>query len=347
MAPPASPDEAISAQTLVRVDGVSKRFPIRSGALSRTIGEVRAVSEVSFDIRVGETLGLVGESGCGKSTLGQTLVGLYRPNEGAVRFDFGVGGTIDPANAKGAQRRQLRTDVRMVFQDPTASLNPRLSVRDIIGEVLEINGTMRRAEIDQRVEELLAQVGLDADYAGRYPHAFSGGQRQRVAIARALAPRPRLVIADEAVSALDVSVQTQIINLMKELQRQYGLTYLFISHDLSVIANISDRVAVMYAGRMVEMGETSAIFLRPQHPYTETLLAAVPGRNRRRTAPRPGVDVPIEGPVERVGCSFAGRCPYVQERCRRERPELAIQAGPQSVACHRARELSLASPVTG
>jgi peptide/nickel transport system ATP-binding protein len=238
----------------------------------------------------------------------------------------------------------------MVFQDPSGSLNPRLRVRDIIGEVLEINTAMRRGEIDARVGELLLQVGLNPEYGARYPHAFSGGQRQRVAIARALASKPRLVIADEAVSALDVSVQTQIINLMKELQRQFGLTYLFISHDLSVTAHISNRVAVMYAGRVVEIGETDAIFFRPLHPYTEALLAAVPGRSRRPA----GAALPrrIEGQAptlatDETGCSFADRCRYVEERCRRQRPELSAKAGLQAVACHRAGELELFSPVRG
>ncbi|MDR3472142.1 MAG: ABC transporter ATP-binding protein [Devosia sp.] len=351
--PPAAVEPAaVRAMTpprrLVTVDRLSKHFPIRSGLLSRRQGEVRAVSEVSFDIRAGETLGLVGESGCGKSTLGQTLVGLYRPDGGGARFALDDGPEFDPASANGRQRRQLRTDVRMVFQDPSGSLNPRLTVRDIIGEVLEINGGLTRAGIDARVEDLLVQVGLDPAYALRYPHAFSGGQRQRIAIARALASRPKLVIADEAVSALDVSVQTQIINLMKALQRRYGLTYLFISHDLSVIANISDRVAVMYAGRVVEMGDTEAIFLRPRHPYTEALLAAVPGRSRDR----PPAQFRIEGQppllaAEPVGCSFSGRCPFAQERCRHERPELRVAPGPQSVACHRADELTLHSPVAG
>jgi len=348
-AAPASPPQPATADEpapLLKVAGLSKHFPISAGFLSRRVGEVRAVSDVDFELRTGETLGLVGESGCGKSTLGQTLVGLYRPDAGAIRFEPGDEPSIDVEKADRRQKRRLRTDMRMVFQDPSASLNPRHTVRDIIGEVLEINARMPRRAIDARVEELLVQVGLDPGYAGRYPHAFSGGQRQRIAIARALASTPKLVIADEAVSALDVSVQTQIVNLLKDLQARFGLTYLFISHDLSVVANISDRVAVMYAGRIVEMGETEAIFLRPRHPYTEALLAAVPGQARLETsAPRR-----VEGQAPRldataVGCSFADRCPYAEDRCRRERPELRASAGGQQVACHRAEELRLTSPV--
>ena len=347
-ATPVPTAEPAERAPLLKVDGLSKHFPISAGFLSRRVGEIRAVSEVGFEIRTRETLGLVGESGCGKSTLGQTLVGLHRPDAGAIRFDPGDEPAIDIEKADRRQRKRLRTDMRMVFQDPSASLNPRHTVRDIIGEVLEINGGLTRRAIDARVEELLVQVGLDPGYAGRYPHAFSGGQRQRIAIARAVASTPKLVIADEAVSALDVSVQTQIVNLLKRLQAQFGLTYLFISHDLSVVANISDRVAVMYAGRIVEMGETEDIFLRPRHPYTEALLAAIPGqRDRGKAAPaRPADGQPSQDGTGEVRCSFAARCPYAQDRCRRERPALASTAGRQAVACHRADELRLTSPVS-
>jgi peptide/nickel transport system ATP-binding protein len=344
-APASGPAAHAAGEPLLRVEGLSKRFAIATGFLSRRAGEVRAVSDVEFDIRRGETLGLVGESGCGKSTLGQTLVGLYRPDSGTVRFDPGDAAPIEVAKADRAQKRRLRTELRMVFQDPTGSLNPRFTVRDIIGEVLEVNTSMGRRAIDVRVEELLVQVGLSPDYATRYPHAFSGGQRQRIAIARALASSPQLIVADEAVSALDVSVQTQIINLLRDLQRTFGLTYLFISHDLSVVANISDRVAVMYAGRIVEMGNAEAIFRAPRHPYTEALLAAVPGQSHRR----PEISSRTEGipslAAAELGCSFATRCPYAQDRCRKERPELETGSGPQATACHRADELSLFSPV--
>ncbi|GGA40512.1 ABC transporter ATP-binding protein [Pelagibacterium lentulum] len=332
------------ALPLLRVERLTKVFPIRKGFLERTVGHVRAVSEVSFTIARGETLGLVGESGCGKSTLARTLVGLHRADGGTITFEA-EDGPIDIHTAKGAIARTLRRDMRMVFQDPTGSLNPRMRVRDIIGEVLEVNTTMSRAEIYTRVEALLGEVGLSPDYATRYPHAFSGGQRQRIAIARALASNPRLVIADEAVSALDVSVQTQIINLMKRLQENLGLTYLFVSHDLGVIANVSDRVAVMYAGRIVEMGATEAIFHTPCHPYTEALLAAIPGKGRRMNPSlRIEGHAPSGGATER-GCAFAVRCRYASTQCRSSVPVLRPTGSGQVVACHRADDLSLASPV--
>ena len=343
----AVPMAAANAQgdtPLLKVENLSKFFPIKAGFLERTVGHVRAVSDISFSIGHGETLGLVGESGCGKSTLAQTLIGIHRADAGKVTF-AGRDGSVDVLSARGGVAKRLRSDMRMVFQDPSGSLNPRLRVRDIIGEVLEVNTSLSRGQIDARVKELLGEVGLSADYAGRYPHAFSGGQRQRVAIARALASEPRLVIADEAVSALDVSVQTQIINLMKRLQRQHGLTYLFVSHDLGVIANISDRVAVMYAGRIVEIGRTEDIFYRPQHPYTEALLAAIPGRSRRGVAgKRIEGHAPADGASEQ-GCAFASRCPYAQPACRTSVPALAPSMAGQDVACHRAAELDLSSPV--
>jgi len=323
---------------LLSIRELKKHFPIRKGFFDRIVGHVRAVDGVSFDIMAGETLGLVGESGCGKSTLGQTLVGLHRADAGSVRF-AGGNGPVDVLAARGAEAKALRTDIRMVFQDPTGSLNPRLRVRDIIGEVLDIEGRLSRHEISERVETLLDQVGLSRAYADRYPHAFSGGQRQRIAIARALASEPKLVIADEAVSALDVSVQSQIITLLQSLQKNLGLTYLFVSHDLGVVANISDRVAVMYAGRIVEIGETEAIFRRPAHPYTEALLAAIPGRGQRA---RPAV---MDGNVAPQGCPFAPRCPYAIAACRQDRPELQAAPGGQSVACIRAEELHLQTPV--
>ena len=339
------PDSAIP---LLAVGHISKAFPIRAGFLERVVGHVRAVEDVSLTIDRGETLGLVGESGCGKSTLAQTLIGIHKADRGTVTFRAGADAApIDVLSARGAIAGKMRNDIRMVFQDPTGSLNPRLRVRDIIAEVLEVNTKMTGAEMDAKVEALLLEVGLSPDYAGRYPHAFSGGQRQRVAIARALASDPQLVIADEAVSALDVSVQTQIINLMKRLQRQHGLTYLFVSHDLGVIANISDRVAVMYAGRIVEIGRTAQIFQAPRHPYTEALLAAIPGKARRGLATATGrIDghAPSGGASE-TGCAFANRCPYAVALCRSAVPKLEGRGPDQPVACHRAGELALVSPV--
>ena len=341
----AKPDGALP---LLTVEHLSKAFPIRAGFLERGVGHVRAVEDVSLTIDKGETLGLVGESGCGKSTLAQTLIGIHRADHGTVTFRSDANAAaIDVLSARGAIAAKMRSDIRMVFQDPTGSLNPRLRVRDIIAEVLEVNTKMTRAEMDAKVEALLLEVGLSPDYAGRYPHAFSGGQRQRVAIARALASDPQLVIADEAVSALDVSVQTQIINLMKRLQRQHGLTYLFVSHDLGVIANISDRVAVMYAGRIVEIGRTAEIFQSPRHPYTEALLAAIPGKARRGLAAATShIDGHApSGGASQSGCAFANRCPYAAEVCRKVLPQLRQHGQAQPVACHRAEELALTSPV--
>lgn len=340
----ASPAASADAAPLLRVENLTKAFPIRKGFLERTVGHVRAVSDVSFTIARGETLGLVGESGCGKSTLAQTLIGLHRADSGQITFEA-EDGPIDVRSAKGPVACNLRRDMRMVFQDPTGSLNPRMRVRDIIGEVLDVNTSMNRADIYSRVEELLGEVGLSPDYASRYPHAFSGGQRQRIAIARALASNPKLVIADEAVSALDVSVQTQIINLMKRLQHQFGLTYLFVSHDLGVIANISDRVAVMYAGRIVEMGPTDTIFHTPSHPYTEALLAAIPGKARRQSRSlRIEGHAPSGGATDQ-GCAFAARCRYANAQCRSSVPTLQPTQTGQVVACHRTDDLNLASPV--
>ncbi|MDB5527450.1 MAG: transporter ATP-binding protein [Devosia sp.] len=338
--------KAAGTEPLLSVRDLHKHFPIRAGFFQRKVGALRAVNDVSLDIYPGETLGLVGESGCGKSTLGQTIVGLHQADSGAIRFADGVREPVDLLTARGAEARRMRTDIRMIFQDPTGSLNPRMRVRDIIGEVLQVNGRHSAADIEARVQTLLKRVGLSPDYAERYPHAFSGGQRQRIAIARALASEPRLVIADEAVSALDVSVQTQIINMMKDLQAEMGLTYLFVSHDLGVIANISDRVAVMYAGRIVEIGTTEAIFRNPRHPYTEALLAAIPGRGvtRNDNRVRLGGHVP-DASQQLSGCAFADRCRYALPACRAIEPQLQ-GALDHRYACIRADELHLRA-VTG
>ncbi|KQX43048.1 hypothetical protein ASD04_03625 [Devosia sp. Root436] len=337
---------AESMEPLLSVRDLHKHFPIRSGFFQRQTGAVRAVNDISLDIYPGETLGLVGESGCGKSTLGQTIVGLHRADGGAIRFADGEHEPADLLTARGATAKRLRTDIRMIFQDPTGSLNPRMRVRDIIGEVLQVNSRFSAGEIEAKVQALLSKVGLSPDYAERYPHAFSGGQRQRIAIARALASDPRLVIADEAVSALDVSVQTQIINMMKSLQAEMGLTYLFVSHDLGVIANISDRVAVMYAGRIVEIGSTEAIFRNPRHPYTEALLAAIPGRGVSKPRDRIRLGGHVPDPSQQlVGCSFADRCQYAQPACRAVMPPLEGTAD-HRFACIRADELRLRT-VTG
>ncbi|WP_240233156.1 ABC transporter ATP-binding protein [Devosia lacusdianchii] len=337
---------AAKSEPLLIVRNLHKHFPIRSGFFQRKVGAVRAVNDISLDIYTGETLGLVGESGCGKSTLGQTIVGLHRADSGSIRFNDGVHDPVDLLKARGADTRRLRTDIRMIFQDPTGSLNPRMRVRDIIGEVLQVNGNHSASEIEARVQSLLTRVGLSPDYAERYPHAFSGGQRQRIAIARALASDPKLVIADEAVSALDVSVQTQIINMMKQLQAEMGLTYLFVSHDLGVIANISDRVAVMYAGRIVEIGTTDEIFRNPRHPYTEALLAAIPGRGVTKPKDRIRLSGHVPDASQQLkGCAFADRCPYAKPACRDVDPPLEGTSD-HRFACIRADELKLRT-VTG
>ncbi len=324
-----------STAPLLAVQRLSTHFPIRAGMLNRIVRTIRAVSEVSFDLWPGETMGLVGESGCGKTTLAHTVVGLTRPTAGTIRY-----GGQDLAE-RGSERARW-SEIRLVFQDPFGSLNPRLTAFDIVAEVLRVAGH-DRSTIDARVRRAFAQAGLPDSFLKRYPHAFSGGQRQRIGIARALASRPRLIVADEPVSALDVSVQAQILNLLRDLQASLDLTYLLISHDLGVVANLSDRVAVMYAGRIVELAPAGALFETPQHPYTEALLSAVlsPDPRRRRSE-----RIRLRGTVPDLtrlpaGCAFAGRCPYATDRCERELPPLAEAGRDRHVACHLADQLVL------
>src|SRR5229473_619326 len=276
---------ADSSRNVLEVRGLKKFFPIRRGFLQRIVGQVRAVDDVNFDVKQGETLALVGESGCGKTTTSRCILRALDPTDGQIRFRMDDGSMLDVARLPRQQLRPVRKQMQMIFQDPFSSLNPRMTLLDIVGEPLLVNGVTDRTERIDRVSELLRLVGLRPEYMRRYPHAFSGGQRQRIGIARALALHPRLVVADEAVSALDVSVQAQILNLLLELQERLGLTYLFVAHDLSVVKHISDRVAVMYVGQMVEMAETEALFASPKHPYTAALLSAIPEpdpRQRRR-----------------------------------------------------------------
>jgi len=318
------------AEPLLAVRGLVKHFPIRRGVLfPRMVGAVRAVDDVSFTIGRRETLGLVGESGCGKTTTGRLVLRLIEPTGGAVLFEG-----EDLARLPPAALRRRRRQMQIVFQDPYASLDPRMTVAEIVAEPLAIHGEGTRAERRARALALIERVGLRPEHAGRYPHEFSGGQRQRIGIARALALAPRLVVCDEPVSALDVSVQAQIINLLQDLQAELGLSYLFVAHDLGVVRTISTRVAVMYLGRIVELAETATLFDRPRHPYTLALLAAVPRAKPGAPPPRPlagEVPSPIDPPA---GCHFHPRCPHAVERCRVEAPALRTLDSGHSVACH-------------
>jgi oligopeptide/dipeptide ABC transporter ATP-binding protein len=315
---------------LIEVSGLKKHFPIRKGILRRTIGQVHAVDGISFSIGEGETLALVGESGCGKSTVGRAVLRLIEPTAGSVMVN---GREITGLGKQ--EMRPLRRQMQIVFQDPFSSLNPRIRVGEIVGEPLKVHGVADKREREERVAALFAKVGLRAAQMVNYPHQFSGGQRQRVSIARALALDPGFIVADEPVSALDVSIQAQVINLLMDLQRDMRLSYLFISHNLAVVEHISHRVAVMYLGRIVEYADKTDLFARPLHPYTEALLAAVPLPDPalRRTKHRVEGDVPspIKPPP---GCHFHPRCPYAEARCRVEAPVLKMVAPGHEVACH-------------
>jgi peptide/nickel transport system ATP-binding protein len=358
----------IRDDALLEVRRLKKYFPIQRGLLRKVVGQIRAVDDVSFFVRPGETLSLVGESGCGKTTTARCVLRAVDPTAGEVLFRAGDGSVVDIAAVPRASLRPLRREMQMIFQDPFSSLNSRMTLLEIVGEPLEVNGVGNRQERTDRVAQLLRLVGLRPEYMRRYPHAFSGGQRQRIGIARALALNPRLVVADEPVSALDVSVQAQILNLMLELQERLGLTYLFVAHDLSVVKHISDRVAVMYVGQMVEMATTEILFASPKHPYTAALLSAIPepdprARRRPNRRVRTGGIPPINGNIstpskevrQRIvlqgevanpaappsGCYFHPRCQYAIDVCTTVKPVWEEIEPGHFVRCHRSRELQL------
>lgn len=327
---------------LLDVKNLRKFFPIRRGMLQKVVATVRAVDDVTFYIRPGETLSLVGESGCGKTTTARCILRAYTPTSGQILFRTEEGPIVDVATLPPSQLQPLRRQMQMIFQDPFSSLNPRMTLLDIVGEPLFVHGEKDVNKRAERVAELLRLVGLRPEYMRRYPHAFSGGQRQRIGIARALALNPRLVVADEPVSALDVSVQAQILNLMLELQEKLGLTYLFVAHDLSVVKHISTRVAVMYVGRIVETAPTEELFYAPRHPYTEALMSAVPKPDPRLRAERIILQGEVADPANPPsGCYFHPRCRYATDICREQTPMQEEITPRHFVSCHRAREIAL------
>ena len=333
---------------LLEVKNLKTYYPIRKGLLRRVVGQVRAVDGVNFTLRKGDTLGLVGESGCGKTTTGRTIVRLLDPTAGTMRFNDPDLGWVDLEAMSRKELLPIRRNVQMIFQDPFSSLNPRLTVKRIVAEPLVVNKVASGDELTERVAGLLKVVGMRPEYMSRYPHAFSGGQRQRLGIARALALNPRLIICDEPVSALDVSIQAQVLNLLEDLQSDFDLTYIFIAHDLSVVEHITNRMAVMYVGKLVELAETEELYYSPLHPYTEALMAAVPipdPRIRERPIRLPGeVANPANPPT---GCYFHPRCRYAKDICSQEEPQLRELTPDHWVSCHFAEDLTLRGVLGG
>ncbi len=327
-------------QNLLEVSNLKKHFPIEKGFFRNVVGSVKAVDDVSFYIQEGEAFGLVGESGSGKTTLGRSIVRAIEPTSGSIKFRLPDGEVVDLATLDAKELRRVRPHIHMIFQDPFSSLNPRMTVRDIIAEPLKHNGLAKGDELNQRVMELMRDVGLETQHLKRYPHAFSGGQRQRIGIARSLSIHPSLIVCDEAVSALDVSVQAQILNLLQDLQEKYNLTYLFIAHDLSVVEHISHRVGVMYVGKIVEMAETEELFANPKHPYTEALLSAVPTTDPDRKMDRIILPGEVANPADPPsGCYFHPRCPYAKDICKQEAPAWEEVTPGHYSACHFARDI--------
>jgi len=329
-------------ERILDVKNLRKYFPIKKGFLRKTVGYVKAVDDLSLYIDEGETLGLVGESGCGKTTAGRSILRAIEPTSGEIMFRDLRDGWVNVRELDSAELNRVRQQMQIIFQDPYSSLNPRMTLLELVGEPLVINQGMKGRELEDRVADLLRSVGLRPEYLRRYPHAFSGGQRQRIGIARSLALSPRLVVCDEPVSALDVSVQAQILNLLREMQGRLGLTYLFVAHDLSVVRHIADRVAVMYVGKLVEKASTNELYPHPLHPYTEALMSAVPRPDPRAQKKRIVLEGEVADPSNPPsGCYFHPRCRYAQEICKVETPELRELEPEHFVACHRAEELSL------